>query len=71
MTICVRHRDGWCATRRRKVPKPDSYAPQFQPIVCRNGMPRAIAGEDYAEREPMCAECRQKLGLSDDQAQAS
>ena len=64
MTICVRHRDGWCATRRQKVPNIRRDAStDAQPTVC--GQAVVAMGYD-AEREPTCAECRERLGLEEE-----
>ena len=59
---CVRHRDGWCATRRGYIPIEPILG---QRTVCGRDS-WGVGRQDYAEREPTCAECRARLGRQDD-----
>ncbi len=72
MTICIRHRDGWCATRRDCVPECDVLVyhtegahPSVGLEVGRCGSRSLAYASDYADREPTCAECRERLGLEE------
>jgi len=51
--VCVRHRDGWCATRRKHVRYADSVTTLCGYIVT---MPLGIE-----RREPDCEECRRVI----------
>ena len=52
--ICVRHRDGWCATAKKTT----SYADQIK-TLCGHYV---IYPWDIEKGEPDCPECLKRLG---------
>jgi hypothetical protein len=55
--VCVRHREGWCATRKKTT----SYADNIK-TVC--GMVVTLPWQ-IEPGEPDCSECLKRLGLSE------
>ena len=53
--VCVHHREGWCATRRKKLPE---GIPWSQATVCGY---HVCGPRGYAIRQPTCQECLEKL----------
>jgi len=54
---CVRHRDGWCATKRGRRPDPDAIQDETR---CNHFIVMRWGSE---KREPDCPECRKRMGL--------
>ena len=53
LPVCVRHRDGWCATRRKRLPT-DNEVTDAQPTLCKHYV---VAPWGYEFRRPTCPEC--------------
>lgn len=53
-SVCVKHRDGWCATRLRSVPEVGN---DNQATVCRHVV---VFPWGYRRMEPTCKECKQR-----------
>lgn len=54
---CVRHRDGWCATKGGRRPDPEAWSD-----LTRCGY-QVLLRWGSEKRLPDCPECRAKMGL--------
>jgi len=53
--VCVRHREGWCATRRKRIPdENDRAAGTGAATLCRYVV---VLPWGYERRTPTCAAC--------------
>ena len=52
---CIRHRDGWCATDRKRAPKESEDSSR---TVCKHYV---ILCWGWARRSPTCGECKSRL----------
>lgn len=55
--VCVLHRDGWCATRRGRLPR-ESDVPYNQRTLCGYYVYLPMR---YEVRQPDCPDCLRKL----------
>jgi len=56
--VSVRHREGWCATRKKTT----SYADHIKTVCGRT----VIYPFDIAEEWPDCPDCKRLLGIRDE-----
>lgn len=52
---CIRHRDGWCATNRKRAPREVEDSAR---TVCKHYV---ILGWGWARRTPTCEDCLRRL----------
>jgi len=51
--VCVQHRDGWCATKRTKVPKEEED--DNEPTLCGYFV---VLPYGFDRRTPTCPDCK-------------